>query len=232
MQYVKKEIPKAIRVKNTVGAGLITLTTLAYLAYLQYDSHQLRDYWYYLLVVPAVGIPLTLSNWFTKSSLEPVEEATGFVTKAEQQASDEEGVFTISAEQRYFVLYRNLRQEGTYRTETYLGRFGNSESAEESGRSKYDVEGYSEFILVRHESKTEAVIYFLTRFFIRSLRVASASVIAIFIYSWLSGSSWIGDVPFSSLTMNMVFSTIFKIVVAIWGFYLSMWLVFGEGPQD
>lgn len=154
------------------------------------------------------------------------------MTKAEQQASDGEGVFTIAAEQRYFVLYRNLRQEGAYRTETYLGRFRNSESAEESGRSKYDVEGYSEFILVRHESKTEAAIYFLTRFFIRSLRVASAAVIAIFIYSWLSGSSWIGDVPFSSLTLNMVLSFIFKIVLAILSFYLSMWLIFGDGPDD
>lgn len=93
MAYIKKEIPKAIRVRNTVGAGLITLSILACLAYLQYDSDQLRDYWYYLLVVPAVGIPMTLSNWFTKSSMERVEEKLVDITAIpEMQASNDENI--------------------------------------------------------------------------------------------------------------------------------------------
>ncbi len=133
---------------------------------------------------------------------------------------------------RYFVTYRNLKSKQTEPVEVLLGRYYDPEEAQRRGGEAYDVEGYVELVSVRPETAIEARVHHVSRFFIRVLRIVCAGALALFAFSWLSGSGGtIGDVPFSSLTLNMLFSNLFKIALSIGAWWLCWFIAFGDGPE-
>jgi hypothetical protein len=88
-------------------------------------------------------------------------------------------------------------------------------------------------LAVRPETDFEAARYKAFRFIVRCLRVIVAVAIALFAYVWLGDSnSKIGDIPFSDLTLSMIFSALFRGVLIMGSAWLSWVIAFGEGPQD
>lgn len=133
---------------------------------------------------------------------------------------------------RYFATYRNIKSGQLDPVEVCFGRFYDQESATRRAKEAYDVEGYGELISVRPETAAEARLYRISRFFIRTIRIAFASALALLAFAWLSGNSTgIGDVPFSSLTLNMILSSLFKAALGIGAACLCWFIAFGDGPD-
>ena len=133
---------------------------------------------------------------------------------------------------RYFATYKNLKSGQSEPIEVSFGRFYDSEAADYRAKEAYDVEGYGELISVRPETATEARMYRVSRFLIRAVRVACGAGLALFAFAWLHDSGGgIGDVPFSSLTLNMVLSSLFKIALYIGAACLCWYIAFGDGPD-
>ena len=133
---------------------------------------------------------------------------------------------------RYFAIYKNLKSGQSQPVEVSFGRFSDLDAAEYRAKEAYDVEGYGELISVRPETTTEAQMYRVSRFLIRAFRVACGVSLAFFAFAWLSDSGGgIGDVPFSSLTPNMVLSSLFKIALYIAAACLCWYIAFGDGPE-
>jgi hypothetical protein len=133
---------------------------------------------------------------------------------------------------RYFVTYKNLRSGQSDPIEVSFGRFFDQDAATRRAKEAYDVEGYGELISVRPETSSEARIYRVSRFFVRLFRIVFASLIALFVFAWLSDhSTIIGDIPFSNLTLNMVLSSLFKVAVGIGTACLCWYIAFSDGPD-
>ena len=133
---------------------------------------------------------------------------------------------------RYFATYRNLRSREADPIEVFFGRFYDYEAATHRAKEAYDVEGYGELISVRQETLLEARSYRISRFFIRTIRIVFASAFALFLFAWLTGSGTnIGDIPFSSITPNMMFSSVFRVVLGIGAACLCWFIAFGDGPD-
>ena len=133
---------------------------------------------------------------------------------------------------RYFVTYKNSETGQEHTPSDSLGRFHDSLTAERRARERYDGFGF-EVVSVRPETRYEAAEYKVTRFVVRSVRIAVALVIGFFAYAWLdnSGTS-IGDTPLNSLTINMLLSGLFRIAAGIGAAWFCWTLAFGEGPQE
>jgi hypothetical protein len=133
---------------------------------------------------------------------------------------------------RYFVKYRRWDGTSTVTSTRVLGRFGDQESAESDAKKRFAVSG-SEIINVRHETRPEAAVHRILRFAIRALRITCAVVIALTAYAWMyEPRGNIGNVPLGSLTLNMLFSSIFHVALVVAAGWLCWVLAFGDGPKD
>lgn len=144
------------------------------------------------------------------------------------QNSQEAEVEAISLRCRYFANVRFPTEEA----EVYLGTFSCQEHAERRAGLKYTDVGWP-VISVRPETKVEAALYRVSRVAIRFTRIAVGAVMGTATYILLAdGAQSISDVPLAALTLNIIFTAIFKLA-AFCGLMWASWAVaFGEGPTD
>ncbi len=132
---------------------------------------------------------------------------------------------------RYFVTYKSWDGTSVQNITQAFGRFRNVEVAEEQARLSFSRPG-CEITHVRSETSFEASRYKVWRVVVRSLRILFAVVGALFAYAWLA-DSWhgIGDVPFASLTLDMIVSSLLHTGAAFVAAWLCWSLAFGKGPS-
>ena len=134
---------------------------------------------------------------------------------------------------RYFVTSRILSGGSAVESTFAFGRFKNQAEAEEAAKKRYDQYGLSEVVEVRVESRVEATIYKIERFFIRSIRIAVGGAIAFLDYVFLWNSDdVIGNVPFGSLTLNMILRAFFHGILLVGLVCLAWFIAFGSGSDD
>lgn len=133
---------------------------------------------------------------------------------------------------RYFVSIKHWDGNTVHSSTAPLGRFSDHESAELRARVRFhDAKGI-EVVGVRPETRLEAITHSTYRFVVRTLRVSCGVAISVLAYSWASSGPEIRNIPFSSLTLEMLGSSIGHTLLFLGALYVSWHIAFGEGPQD
>ena len=133
---------------------------------------------------------------------------------------------------RYLATYKHYNGQTTELLTVSVGRFYNPEEAKVHARELLDKPG-NEITQIRQETSFEATKHKVVRFCIRSLRIIASAAIAIAAYLFLyEPDSSIGDVPFSSLTLNMILSGLFRTGLLIGAAFVCWYIAFGKGPKE
>jgi hypothetical protein len=131
---------------------------------------------------------------------------------------------------RYFVRFTHREGSDVQSAEVLIGRFRDLESAELNAQIQFSGAEGVEITGVRQETHIESLVYGTTRFAIRTFRISCGVVLAVLAYGWSSAGS-IGDIPFDSLTLNMLGTALGSILLFIVALYVSWEIAFGEGPE-
>lgn len=132
---------------------------------------------------------------------------------------------------RYFVKLLHRDGNNVFDTETLIGRYHDLESAELNARIQFSGVESVQITEVRKETQIESLVYSSKRLAIRTFRICCGVVLAVLAYDWSSAAS-IGDIPFNSLTLNMLGGALGSVLLFIVALYISWAIAFGEGPKN
>ena len=133
---------------------------------------------------------------------------------------------------RYLVTYKHYNGQTVGLLTVSIGRFHNQEHAEARARDLFERPG-NEITQIRRETGFEDAKHKVVRFCIRSMRIVVSLVVGFGAYVFIyDPNSRIGDIPFSSLTLNMILSGLLRTGLLIGVAFLCWQIAFGNAPED
>lgn len=130
---------------------------------------------------------------------------------------------------RYWVTLKVFREGQVAEERALLGRYATQEAAENAASDYY---WNKEVVGVAPEPRLASAYRKLARIAIRSLRVATATVIAVVVYSWVTSGPDTSSIPIGQLTGGMIGGNILRALVGVGALWACIELAFGQAPKD